>query len=139
MKRILKLVLSVWLLAPLALLVFTGLANAQETPERFEAAARGFGNVRVELANGGDGYYVGAKEKRNIKIPEYYDWVTTMNMIKEIEPNIVFFSDFGPDIRWCGNEKGYVGDPNWCMINNNSIYNGTIGKTKNDYLNHGYR
>ncbi|MEI7829998.1 MAG: alpha-L-fucosidase [Prolixibacteraceae bacterium] len=91
-----------------------------------------------DLANGGDGYYGGAKEKRSIKIPEYYDWVTTMNMVKEIEPNIVFFSDFGPDIRWCGNEKGYVGDPNWCMINNDSIYNGTIGKTKNDYLNHGY-
>jgi alpha-L-fucosidase len=91
-----------------------------------------------DLANGGDGYYGGAREKRSIKIPEYYDWPTTIDLVREMEPNIVFFSDFGPDIRWCGNEKGYVGDPNWCMINNDSIYNGTIGKAMNHYLNHGY-
>jgi alpha-L-fucosidase len=91
-----------------------------------------------DLANGGDGFYGGAKEKRNIKIPEYYDWPTTIDMVKGMEPNIVFFSDFGPDIRWCGNEKGFVGDPNWCMVNNDSIYNGTIGNSKINYLNHGY-
>ncbi|MDD4192580.1 MAG: alpha-L-fucosidase [Mangrovibacterium sp.] len=91
-----------------------------------------------DLANGGDGYYGGAKEKRSIKIPEYYDWPTTIDLVRSMEPDIVFFSDFGPDIRWCGNEKGYVGDPNWCMINNDSIYNGTIGKAMNKYLNHGY-
>ena len=91
-----------------------------------------------DLANGGDGYYGGAREKRSIKIPEYYDWPTTIDLVRGMEPNIVFFSDFGPDIRWCGNEKGYVGDPNWCMINNDSIYNGTIGKAMNHYLNHGY-
>ncbi len=91
-----------------------------------------------DLANGGDGFYGGAREKRSIKIPEYYDWPTTIDLVRGMEPDIVFFSDFGPDIRWCGNEKGYVGDPNWCMINNDSIYNGTIGKALNLYLNHGY-
>jgi len=90
-----------------------------------------------DLANGGDGYYGGAKEKRKIKIPEYYDWPTTTDLVRGMEPNIIFFSDFGPDIRWCGNENGYVGDPNWCMINNDSIYNGTMGNSKNNYLNHG--
>jgi len=91
-----------------------------------------------DLANGGDGYYGGAREKRNIKIPEYYDWPATIELVRGMEPGIVFFSDFGPDIRWCGNEKGYVGDPNWSMINNDSIYNGLMGKNKNRYLNHGY-
>ncbi|MDD4108916.1 MAG: alpha-L-fucosidase [Prolixibacteraceae bacterium] len=91
-----------------------------------------------DLANGGDGYYGGARENRSIKIPEYYDWPTTIDLVRGMEPNIIFFSDFGPDIRWCGNEKGYVGDPDWCMINNDSIYNGTIGKAMNKYLNHGY-
>jgi alpha-L-fucosidase len=92
-----------------------------------------------DLANGGDGYYGGAKENRKIKVPDYYDWPGTIDKVREMEPNVVLFSDFGPDIRWCGNEKGYVGNPNWCMINSDSIYNGTIGKTKNYYLNHGYK
>ena len=47
--------LAALLLAPLAFPGFTGLANAQETPGRFEAAARGFGDVRVELRTYGQG------------------------------------------------------------------------------------
>jgi alpha-L-fucosidase len=92
-----------------------------------------------DLANGGDGYYGGAKEKRKIQVPLYYDWPTTISLVKKMEPDILFFSDFGPDIRWCGNEKGYVGDPNWCMVNNDSIYAGTLSNNKlNEYLNHGF-
>ncbi|MCG8310132.1 MAG: alpha-L-fucosidase [Cytophagales bacterium] len=87
-------------------------------------------------ANGGDGYYGGANEKRKIKVPDYYDWPTTIEMIRKMEPNIIFFSDAGPDVRWCGNESGYVGDPNWCPINNDSIYSGK--KDILNYLNHGY-
>ena len=44
------------------------------------------------------------------------------------------FSDGGPDVRWCGNESGYVGDPNWAIMDtegaspgnagNNSLQNG---------------
>ena len=41
--------LAVLLLAPLAFPGFARSANAQETRESFEAAARGFGDVRVEL------------------------------------------------------------------------------------------
>ena len=26
------------------------------------------------------------------------------------------FSDAGPDVRWCGNEKGSGGDPNWSTV-----------------------
>jgi alpha-L-fucosidase len=51
-------------------------------------------------ANGGDGYYGGANEKRSIDGSTYYDWPTTLNMIREIEPEVIFFSDAGPDIRW---------------------------------------
>src|SRR6185437_13381035 len=28
----------------------------------------------------------------------------------------VMFSDAGPDVRWCGNEKGIAGDPNWSTV-----------------------
>jgi alpha-L-fucosidase len=86
-------------------------------------------------ANGGDGFYGGTREKRRIDGATYYDWPNTIKMVQEMEPNIVFFSDAGPDIRWCGNEKGYVGETNWCMMSTDTIY---AGKTRiNALLNQG--
>ena len=91
-----------------------------------------------DLANGGDGYYGGANEKRTIKVPDYYDWPGTIDLVRNMESNILFFSDFGPDVRWCGNEKGFMGDPNWCMINSDSIYYGTLNNVRlNEYRHHG--
>lgn len=81
-------------------------------------------------ANGGDGYYGGAREKRKIDGKTYYDWPTTLNIVREIEPNVVFFSDAGPDIRWVGNERGIAGETNWCTINADSIYAGKSGITE---------
>jgi alpha-L-fucosidase len=75
-------------------------------------------------ANGGDGFYGGAKEKRSIDGSTYYDWPQTIKMVQEIEPKIVFFSDAGPDIRWCGNESGYVGETNWSLLTTDTIYAG---------------
>jgi len=81
-------------------------------------------------ANGGDGYYGGANEKRKIDGKTYYDWPTTLSMIREMEPNVIFFSDAGPDIRWCGNEKGYVGETNWNTITPDTLYAGKGGINK---------
>jgi alpha-L-fucosidase len=78
-------------------------------------------------ANGGDGYYGGAKEKRKIDGKTYYDWPTTLKMVRAIESNVIFFSDAGPDIRWCGNEQGYVNETNWNTINSDSLYAGKSG------------
>ena len=64
-------------------------------------------------ANGGDGYYGGACEKRQIDARTYYDWPTTNALIHELQPDACIFSDGGPDVRWCGNESGYVGETNW--------------------------
>jgi len=75
-------------------------------------------------ANGGDGYYGGAREQRKIDGETYYDWPITLSMIREMEPGVVFFSDAGPDIRWCGNEEGYVGETNWCTITTDTLYAG---------------
>ena len=75
-------------------------------------------------ANGGNGFYGGANEKRSIDRATYYDWPTTIKMVQEMEPDIVFFSDAGPDIRWCGNEKGYVGATNWSLLSPDTIYAG---------------
>jgi alpha-L-fucosidase len=78
-------------------------------------------------ANGGDGYYGGAKEKRQIDRQKYYDWPTTLNMVREMEPNVLFFSDAGPDIRWVGNERGEAGETNWNSITPDTLYAGKSG------------
>jgi alpha-L-fucosidase len=64
-------------------------------------------------ANGGDGFYGGAKEKRTIDKRTYYDWPKTWQLVRKLQPNAVIFSDVGPDVRWVGNERGIAGDPCW--------------------------
>ena len=81
-------------------------------------------------ANGGDGYYGGAREKRKINAATYYNWPTTLDMVRKMEPNIMFFSDAGPDTRWCGNERGFAGETNWGNIGADSIYAGKSGIEK---------
>jgi alpha-L-fucosidase len=67
-------------------------------------------------ANGGDGFYGGARETRSIDKKTYYQWQETWNMIRRLQPNAVVFSDVGPDIRWVGNERGVAGDPCWATL-----------------------
>src|SRR5215472_8768599 len=67
-------------------------------------------------ANGGDGFYGGAKEKRAIDRNTYYDWPKTWEMIRAMQPGACIFSDVGPDIRWVGNERGIAGDPCWAAF-----------------------
>ncbi len=64
-------------------------------------------------ANGGDGYYGGAREKRTIDKRTYYDWPRTWELVRSLQPGAVIFSDVGPDVRWVGNERGIAGDPCW--------------------------
>ncbi len=69
--------------------------------------------VWFDGANGGDGWYGGAKEKRTIDPHTYYSWEQTWRLVRELQPDALMFSDVGPDIRWVGNESGYAGDPCW--------------------------
>jgi alpha-L-fucosidase len=64
-------------------------------------------------ANGGSGYYGGAKETRTIDKLHYYDWPTTWALTHKLQPDGVIFSDVGPDIRWVGNEHGIAGETCW--------------------------
>lgn len=75
-------------------------------------------------ANGGDGYYGGAQEKREIDRSTYYDWQTTLDSVRSMEPNVILFSDAGPGARWCGNEEGLVGETNWNMLSPDTLYAG---------------
>jgi len=70
-------------------------------------------------ANGGSGYYGGAKETRKIDRKTYYDWKNTYKLIRELQPNIVIWNDGGDrgDLRWVGTEAGYVGETNWSLLN----------------------
>ena len=85
-------------------------------------------------ANGGDGYYGGANEVRQIDRTTYYDWPTTFALVKELQPNIKIFSDAGPDIHWIGNEHGFAGEEFWSTIKADSL---VIGASKSSYLNSG--
>lgn len=88
-------------------------------------------------ANGGDGYYGGARETRKIDPAHYYDWPNTWAMVRRLQPNAVIFSDAGPDVRWVGNEKGVAGDPLWSTVNPAGFYPGASGI--NARLMHGER
>lgn len=72
--------------------------------------------VWFDGANGGWGYYGGAKENRQIDRSIYYDWENTIKMIREIQPETIIWNECGPDIRWCGNEGGSIGETNWCSF-----------------------
>jgi alpha-L-fucosidase len=85
-------------------------------------------------ANGGTGYYGGARETRHIDRTTYYRWSETWAMIKKLQPNALLFSDAGPDIRWIGNERGYAGQTNWSTINSETI---VVGGADPSYLNSG--
>jgi alpha-L-fucosidase len=69
--------------------------------------------VWFDGANGGSGYYGGAREKRTIDKSTYYDWPNTWGLVRKLQPGAVIFSDAGPDIRWVGNEKGFAGPTCW--------------------------
>lgn len=75
-------------------------------------------------ANGGDGYYGGANERREIDRSMYYDWPTTLDSVLKMEPNVILFSDAGPGVRWCGNERGEGSETNWNMITPDTLYAG---------------
>ncbi|HEX6738019.1 MAG TPA: alpha-L-fucosidase [Vicinamibacteria bacterium] len=87
-------------------------------------------------ANGGDGYYGGARETRRIDRETYYDWPTTWRLVRELQPGAVMFSDAGPDVRWVGNEKGIAGETCWATSNSGDF---VPGRADTERLNRGDR
>lgn len=86
-------------------------------------------------ANGGDGYYGGAREARKINAKSYYDWPKTLDIVSKIQPGVIFFSDAGPGVRWVGNERGLAGQTNWNTISTDTLHAGKSGIS--DILNTG--
>lgn len=74
--------------------------------------------VWFDGANGGDGYYGGARETRKIDAPAYYNWPSIVALVHELQPDACTFDPLGADIRWVGNEDGVAGDPCWPTMPN---------------------
>jgi len=64
-------------------------------------------------ANGGDGFYGGARETRTIDRTTYYGWDTNWAITRKLQPGANIFGDIGPDVRWVGNEEGHAGLTCW--------------------------
>jgi alpha-L-fucosidase len=80
--------------------------------------------VWFDGANGGDGFYGGARESRKIDRKTYYDWPNTHKIVRDMQPMAVMFSDAGPDIRWVGNEGGWGSPTNWSLLKKDEMYPG---------------
>ncbi len=79
-----------------------------------------FCNQLTELLTGyGDIFYVwfdnacgeGANGKKQV-----YDFPRYFELIYKYQPNALIFNDFGPDIRWCGNEAGQARHAEWAVV-----------------------
>jgi alpha-L-fucosidase len=69
---------------------------------------------------------------------QVYDWPRIWGTVKRLQPQAVIFSDAGPDVRWCGNEIGSAGDPNWSTVNPAAVpYPGADGPGIIASLQHG--
>jgi alpha-L-fucosidase len=80
--------------------------------------------VWFDGANGGDGWYGGASERREIDRTRYYDWPNTWQIVRELQPDACMFSDAGPDVRWVGNERGIAGETCWSTLNGDDFVPG---------------
>ncbi len=81
--------------------------------------------VWFDGANGGDGWYGGAKCTRRIEAEKYYQWDKVMAIVRELQPKAVCFNR--EDIRWVGNENGTAGDPCWATMNGDGEGSGVRG------------
>lgn len=67
----------------------------------------------LDGANGGTGYYGGAREERSIDKDHYYQWDRVEALLYRLQKNAVIFSGHETDVRWIGNEEGYCPPTCW--------------------------
>ncbi|NGM65816.1 alpha-L-fucosidase [Sphingobacterium sp. SGR-19] len=78
-------------------------------------------------------WFDGAKDKKAIDME--YDFAGYWDLVRELQPHAVMFSDVGPDVRWVGNEKGIAGETMWSTIDVKP--ENAPGKMSPEYLNVG--
>ncbi len=91
--------------------------------------------LRELLTNYGDiseVWFDGAKGE-NAKDMQY-DFPGFWELVRQLQPKAVMFSDVGPDVRWVGNEAGNAGETCWSTITTTGM---APGKADPNYLNTG--
>jgi alpha-L-fucosidase len=90
-------------------------------------------------ANGGDGYYGGARETRKIDDQVYYRWHETFKITRDHNPKTIIRGDARSsaicDSRWCANERGFVGETNWNMVTPDTLF--VLGENRFEMLHMG--
>ncbi|MBQ9717116.1 MAG: alpha-L-fucosidase, partial [Clostridia bacterium] len=51
-----------------------------------------------------------------------YDFDRYIALIRKYQPNACIFNDFGPDVRWCGNEAGQARRAEWAVVPTDFCY-----------------
>jgi alpha-L-fucosidase len=49
-------------------------------------------------------------------VKQVYDFPRYISLVRRYQPNAVIFNDFGPDVRWCGNESGAARHSEWAVV-----------------------
>lgn len=81
------------------------------------------------LTNYGEIFYVwfdnacgeGPNGKRQV-----YDFPRYFELIHKYQPDALIFNDFGPDIRWCGNEAGKARHAEWAVVPSELCHYSTV-------------
>ncbi len=89
-------------------------------------------------ANGGDGFYGGARESRNIgKADDYYDFARVVKLIRRLQPDcIIWGAAQRGDVTWGGSEKGHVKYPCWNLVNKDTPKEKWISLEGDTPINH---
>ena len=68
------------------------------------------------LTNYGEIFYVWFDNACTENGKQTYDFPRYFELIRKYQPKAVIFNDFGPDIRWCGNEEGKAREEEWAVV-----------------------
>ena len=74
------------------------------------------------LTNYGEIFYVWFDNACTEEGKQIYDFPRYFELIRKYQPKAVIFNDFGPDIRWCGNEAGKCREAEWAVIPTDLCY-----------------
>lgn len=53
---------------------------------------------------------------------QIYDFPRYFDLIHKYQPEAVIFNDYGPDVRWCGNEAGVGRNAEWAVVPSELCY-----------------
>lgn len=53
---------------------------------------------------------------------QVYDFDRYIALIRKYQPNACIFNDYGPDVRWCGNEAGQARRAEWAVVPTDFCY-----------------